>query len=193
MTVLTGCVFSAPRLSIRDSRLVGDELRLTVETSVSHDTLTSHSSTVSDVVSYCLLVDLKSTAPLPSRSRVIGPLYRNPAKRSDMAYDGVDFTEQDQQALAAPPRIFFDDLDEMVCRRAVGARDDLARLDFASQPPRWQAEGTASRPSLSTWYIHGFDLNPDAGKILRQVEIYKEPSGSVLNLFALTGTEQPSQ
>ncbi len=42
-------------------------------------------------------------------------------------------------------------------------------------------------------YIHGFDLNPDAAKILHQVEINKEPSGSVLNLFALSGTVQPVQ
>jgi len=42
-------------------------------------------------------------------------------------------------------------------------------------------------------YIHGFDLSPDAGKILQQVEIHKGPSGSVLNLFALTGTVQPTQ
>ena len=42
-------------------------------------------------------------------------------------------------------------------------------------------------------YIHGFDLNPDAGKILQSIEIHKEPSGSVLNLFALTGTVQPIQ
>jgi hypothetical protein len=40
-------------------------------------------------------------------------------------------------------------------------------------------------------YVHGFDLNPDAGKILQQIEIHKEPSNSVLNLFALTGTVQP--
>lgn len=42
-------------------------------------------------------------------------------------------------------------------------------------------------------YIHGFDLNPDAGKILQQVDIHKEPSGSVLNLFAFTGTMQSIQ
>lgn len=42
-------------------------------------------------------------------------------------------------------------------------------------------------------YIHGYDLNPDAGKILQQVDIHKDPSGSVLNLFALTGTLQPIQ
>jgi len=37
-------------------------------------------------------------------------------------------------------------------------------------------------------YIHGLDLNPDAGKVLLQVELTKENSGSVLNLFGLTGT-----
>lgn len=42
-------------------------------------------------------------------------------------------------------------------------------------------------------YIHGFDLKPDATKILQSIEIQKEPSGSVLNLFALTGTVQPLQ
>lgn len=37
-------------------------------------------------------------------------------------------------------------------------------------------------------YIHGFDLDPDSSKVLQQVEISKENSGSVLNLFGLTGT-----
>lgn len=37
-------------------------------------------------------------------------------------------------------------------------------------------------------YIHGFDLNPDSGKLLQKVEITKENSSSVLNLFGLTGT-----
>jgi hypothetical protein len=42
-------------------------------------------------------------------------------------------------------------------------------------------------------YIHGFNLNPDTARILQQIEIQKEPSGSVLNLFALTGTVQSIQ
>jgi hypothetical protein len=37
-------------------------------------------------------------------------------------------------------------------------------------------------------YIHGFDLDPDPTKALQQIEITKEPSGSVLNLFGVTGT-----
>ena len=37
-------------------------------------------------------------------------------------------------------------------------------------------------------YIHGFDLNPDPGKVLQEIEIIKENSGSVLNLFGITGT-----
>ena len=36
-------------------------------------------------------------------------------------------------------------------------------------------------------YIHGYDLNPDTAKELRRVEITKEESGSVLNLFGATG------
>lgn len=37
-------------------------------------------------------------------------------------------------------------------------------------------------------YIHGFNLNPDSTKVLRQIEISKEDSKSVLNLFGATGT-----
>jgi hypothetical protein len=36
-------------------------------------------------------------------------------------------------------------------------------------------------------YIHGYNLNPDAAKMLRQIVITKEDSGSVLNLFGATG------
>ena len=152
LIALTGCASSSPNLTVRDSRIVGDELRLMVETSVSHSTLTSHSSTVSDVVCYCLLVDLKSTTPLAHRTRVIGPLYRNPAERSDMSYNGVDFTERDRQARAATPRIYFDDLGELVRLKATGTRYQHERLDFGSRPPRWQAVGTESPPSLSVWH-----------------------------------------
>ena len=37
-------------------------------------------------------------------------------------------------------------------------------------------------------YIHGYNLNPDATKVLRQIVITKENSGSVLNLFGATGS-----
>jgi hypothetical protein len=37
-------------------------------------------------------------------------------------------------------------------------------------------------------YIHGYNLNPDSTKVLRQIEITKENSGSVLNLFGATGS-----
>jgi hypothetical protein len=37
-------------------------------------------------------------------------------------------------------------------------------------------------------YIHGFNLDPDSAKVLQQVEIIKENSGSVLNLFGAAGT-----
>jgi hypothetical protein len=36
--------------------------------------------------------------------------------------------------------------------------------------------------------IHGFNLNPDPAKVLQQIEISKEDSGSVLNLFGVTGS-----
>ncbi len=36
-------------------------------------------------------------------------------------------------------------------------------------------------------YIHGFNLNPDPAKVLKQIEVTKENSDSVLNLFGATG------
>ncbi len=36
-------------------------------------------------------------------------------------------------------------------------------------------------------YIHGFNLDPDSAKVLRHIEISKENSKSVLNLFGVTG------
>ncbi len=37
-------------------------------------------------------------------------------------------------------------------------------------------------------YIHGFSLNPDPAKVLRQIEVTKLDSKSALNLFGATGT-----
>jgi hypothetical protein len=37
-------------------------------------------------------------------------------------------------------------------------------------------------------YIHGFNLNPNPAKVLTQLEISKENSGSVLNLFGAAGS-----
>jgi hypothetical protein len=37
-------------------------------------------------------------------------------------------------------------------------------------------------------YIHGFNLNPDPAKVLKQIEVTKESSDSVLNLFGATGS-----
>jgi hypothetical protein len=37
-------------------------------------------------------------------------------------------------------------------------------------------------------YIHGFNLNPDPAKVLKQIEVTKENSDSVLNLFGATGS-----
>ncbi len=52
--------------------------------------------------------------------------------------------------------------------------------------------GKVNRKGLMTesvhHFIHGFSLNPDSTKVLRQIEITKLDSKSVLNLFGATGT-----
>lgn len=51
--------------------------------------------------------------------------------------------------------------------------------------------GKVNRKGLMTesvhHYIHGFDLNPDPAKALQEIEVSKEDSKSVLNLFGATG------
>jgi hypothetical protein len=51
--------------------------------------------------------------------------------------------------------------------------------------------GKVNRKGLMTesvhHYIHGFELHPDTAKILREIEIAKLDSKSVLNLFGVTG------
>lgn len=152
LMALTGCVSSSPILTVRDSRVVGDELRLKIETAVSHSKFASESSTVSAVVGYYVLVDLKSTTPLPRRSRVIGPLYTNPAERSDIAYGGVDFTDRDRQARAATPRIFFGDQGNLVQLKPSGSLFERELLDVESHRPCWVSAGTQLLPSLSVWH-----------------------------------------
>jgi hypothetical protein len=53
--------------------------------------------------------------------------------------------------------------------------------------------GKANRKGLMTesvhHYIHGFDLDPDPTKQLQQIEITKQDSKSVLNLFGVTGRQ----
>jgi hypothetical protein len=51
--------------------------------------------------------------------------------------------------------------------------------------------GKVNRKGLMTesvhHYIHGFELNPDSTRVLRQIEVSKKDSGSVLSLFGATG------
>jgi hypothetical protein len=51
--------------------------------------------------------------------------------------------------------------------------------------------GKVNRKGLMTesvhHYIHGFDLNPDPARLLQGIEVSKEDSKSVLNLFGATG------
>ena len=42
-------------------------------------------------------------------------------------------------------------------------------------------------------YIHGFNLNPDPAKVLKQIEVTKEKSDSVLNLFGARGVYPTSK
>jgi hypothetical protein len=79
---LTGCASSLPWIAVRDSRVVGDELRMNAVIYVQHQIDTRGYET--DFSSYYVVVDLASKAPLAERARVVGPLYRDPENQSSI-------------------------------------------------------------------------------------------------------------
>src|SRR5262245_52458488 len=68
-------------IELRDKRVVGNELRLMVETSRSFTPFLSHSSKTVDAKGYVIFIDMASDKPLKSRARVYGPLWDVPDAR----------------------------------------------------------------------------------------------------------------
>jgi hypothetical protein len=107
-----GChtaIDSVPEFSLRARMVVGNELRLVVETSRSSEGPFDHHSTTTDVKGYLILIDLDSHKPMKQRSRMFGPLWDVPEPRSSLSFDaGVMFTQQDVDAAHLTPRCAFD-------------------------------------------------------------------------------------
>jgi hypothetical protein len=96
-------------LEIRSQHLVGDELRLVVETYRTWMPFLSHSSRTADAKGYYLAINLASKEPLTDRTQVIGPLWDVPDPRSSISFEaGANFTQEDVDAAAATPICVFD-------------------------------------------------------------------------------------
>lgn len=131
-------------LEVRERTLVGDELRLLVESSVRLRPLLSHSSTVSDVKCWLVAIDLGSALPLAERSRVWGPIYDVADPRSFVSYQaGANFTDADAAAAAATPECRFDVDGNLLRFARDGARATYVRdrLETGPQGATWRRLG----------------------------------------------------
>src|SRR4051812_27722214 len=71
---------------LHDRRIVGNELRLVVQTYRTWTPFFSHSSRTADAKGYIIVVDLASTKPLKERTRIYGPLWEVPNERSSISF-----------------------------------------------------------------------------------------------------------
>jgi hypothetical protein len=138
-------VHGAPNFKIRNECLVGNELRILLETVVYFRPLTSHSSKASSAKGWLITVDLSKPGPLRGRARVYGPLWDVPNVRSSLSFDvGVRFTEQDVAAARATPFIDFDwDGTPVRIRRDRQGQWIRERLIFGAAP-HWKSDGPFS-------------------------------------------------
>jgi hypothetical protein len=138
-------VHGTPNYRIRTECLVGNELRILLETVVYFRPLTSHSSKASSAKGWLITVDLAKQGPLSGRSRVYGPLWDVPNVRSSLSFDvGAHFTDQDVAAARATPFIDFDwDGTPVQIRRDQHGHGIRERLVLGATP-RWKPDGSFS-------------------------------------------------
>jgi hypothetical protein len=131
-------------IEIRRRMIVGNELRLIVETSRRERSFMSHSSKTADAKGYFIRVDLSSSEPLAKRARVYGPLWDVPTSRSSLSFTaGPEFTKVDVEAHRATPMCVFD-TDGTLLKFTTGrARKVLVREAFVAVPDggSWQPQG----------------------------------------------------
>jgi hypothetical protein len=100
---------ATPQFRLQSRRLVGNELRVLLETAIRYRTFTSHSSKAASAKGWLITVDLSKNGLIGKRARVIGPLWDVPGERSELSFTaGANFTQQDVAAARATPFIDFD-------------------------------------------------------------------------------------
>lgn len=131
-------------LELRSQCLVGNELRLIVETYRTWTPVAAHSSKTSDVKSYLVTIDLSSDKKLLERSKIYGPLWNVPNTRSSISFSaGVNFTKQDEDAAAATPGMLFGEDGELLRFKFDLASKSLQRhsLELKEKSASWKLLG----------------------------------------------------
>jgi hypothetical protein len=131
-------------IEIRQQMVVGNEVRLVVETYRIDRAPSSRRSDTRDAKGYLVMVDLASKEPLAERARIFGPLWDVPNPRSSLSFSaGVNFTKEDADAAIATPACEFD-LDGTLVRFAGdNTRKMLVRDAFvpAKEVGAWKRQG----------------------------------------------------
>ena len=130
-------------IELRAKMVVGNELRLVVETYRSVMPFYAHSSKTLDAKGYVIFIDMASEKPLKERARVFGPLWDVPDSRSSISFmDGVHFTDKDRKAARVSPHCVFDTNGDLV-RFIRDKRDILMRDVFVpdAKAGTWQHQG----------------------------------------------------
>jgi hypothetical protein len=148
-SLLASCVPAGNAdLDVQDYAIVGDELRMVVETSRDATPVWSHSSKIADRKGWYVTIDLASTKPLAERAHVFGPMWDAPDSQSWMsARAGVNFTEEDAAAARQMPQCTFD-VDGVLLRfMRDAARGTLVRdaLVAGAKSASWKRQGDVER------------------------------------------------
>jgi hypothetical protein len=134
-------------IEIQRRMIVGDELRLIVETSRVEGSFMSHTSKEADLKGYFITVDLSSSEPLASRARVYGPLWDVPNPRSSLSggLAGPQFDKPNADAARATQMYVFD-TDGTLLKFTIDPahkHKPLVREAFVATPDSgsWQRQG----------------------------------------------------
>ena len=136
-----------PVMEVCDRYLVGNELRLLVETERITQRFWEPHSKASRLRGWFVTVDLAKSGPLASRARVVGPLWATDDVHFRLGFsDDVRLTATDVAAGKGSPPTGFDDRGELI-RQVRTAEGSLVveRCDTTKTPPVWTKESDASK------------------------------------------------
>src|SRR4051794_3822497 len=122
-------------VELRAQCLVGNELRLVVETYRTWQPLFAHSSKTGDAKGYYIAIDLSAKQPLASRAHVVGPLWDVPNVRSSISFDaGAHYSQDDVNAALATPACIFDTDGTLLRFTRAPSRNTMTRDALVATP-----------------------------------------------------------
>ena len=180
--------FAQPQMNVRDRYLVGNELRILVDTAQVKKKMGQSSAEASKTRGWFIAIDLAKPGPLLERARVIGPLWSTDSVQSELSFSiGVRFTADDVAAGKARPLMGFDDRGELI-RQVLTPEGSLIveRCDTTKTPAVWTKFSDASQVGeVGKDWIEGVLRNP-----LARTLVQEEADGKIRAYDLFAGTPQ---